>query len=486
MGANMKKQFHETAFALVCKNFFNSLYNKLNKTNPAKFYLVCAIVLGGILIFVTPPFQVPDEGAHFYRAYQISEGGFLPEHLEEGTGGTLPRSLQVVIDTSIPSNMYGNTDVKADPSLIKKALSQPLNADDRIETSFDNTALYSPIMYAPASLGIAISRAFGATPLVMLYVGRIFMLAAWVAALYFAIRILPYGKWAMAVLALSPMAIYQCASVSADAVALSMGALVVAWFVKLATQESCMSKKQWFLTLSLLLALGFVKQPYSLLGLSFAFLPSRLFISKKQKWQFIVSALVVVIGVTATWYLVSTSYYSVPAWISATREINPNKQLLFLLTHPWTFLHALANTHLSTYSDGLIMQAVGVFGSLEAPLPLWADLSYMFALLLAIGVSYGQKIMQKTQRILLFTLTALSFLAIDVLLYMSWSPYAALDVWGLQGRYYLVAMPGIVLPLIGSLEVKFRRVKSQFVIISLALIVLITSFLVILKRFWIA
>ena len=93
--------------------------------------------------------------------------------------------------------------------------------------------------------------------------------------------------------------------------------------------------------------------------------------------------------------------------------------------------------------------------------------------------------MQKTQRILLFTLTALSFLAIDVLLYMSWSPYAALDVWGLQGRYYLVAMPGIVLPLIGSLEVKFRKVKSPFVIISLMLIVLITSFIVILKRFWI-
>src|SRR5689334_2713329 len=42
-------------------------------TDGAVPYFVCGALGVLPLVFLTPPFQVPDEQYHFYRAYQISE-----------------------------------------------------------------------------------------------------------------------------------------------------------------------------------------------------------------------------------------------------------------------------------------------------------------------------------------------------------------------------------------------------------------------------
>lgn len=51
---------------------------------PERAFLLLAILLGVVFIFVTPPFEVPDEGAHFYRSYQVSVGRLLPQENGEG------------------------------------------------------------------------------------------------------------------------------------------------------------------------------------------------------------------------------------------------------------------------------------------------------------------------------------------------------------------------------------------------------------------
>ena len=40
----------------------------------AKMFLPLAWIFGTLFALITPPFQVPDEFQHFYRAYQVSEG----------------------------------------------------------------------------------------------------------------------------------------------------------------------------------------------------------------------------------------------------------------------------------------------------------------------------------------------------------------------------------------------------------------------------
>ncbi len=44
---------------------------------PRATLLCVGLAYGGLLLVVTPPFLAPDELAHFYRAYQISEGHLI-------------------------------------------------------------------------------------------------------------------------------------------------------------------------------------------------------------------------------------------------------------------------------------------------------------------------------------------------------------------------------------------------------------------------
>ena len=41
---------------------------------PEKAYLFLGLIFGILFLMITPPFQVPDEPQHFYRAFHVSEG----------------------------------------------------------------------------------------------------------------------------------------------------------------------------------------------------------------------------------------------------------------------------------------------------------------------------------------------------------------------------------------------------------------------------
>jgi uncharacterized membrane protein len=60
-------------------------------------FLVLSLVSGISITFVTPPFQVPDEPAHLYRSYAVSEGMLGARTTPQGTGAMLPASLRELV-----------------------------------------------------------------------------------------------------------------------------------------------------------------------------------------------------------------------------------------------------------------------------------------------------------------------------------------------------------------------------------------------------
>jgi hypothetical protein len=44
------------------------------------WFLAASLTFGGVLVFLTPPFQVPDEPGHFFRAYALTEGVVFAEN----------------------------------------------------------------------------------------------------------------------------------------------------------------------------------------------------------------------------------------------------------------------------------------------------------------------------------------------------------------------------------------------------------------------
>ena len=99
--------------------------------------------------------------------------------------------------------------------------SQPLNPSARKFVRFPNTALYSPLVYLPQSIGMAVGRLLGVSAPTLCLFGRICNLLAWVTLVFLAIRvtlvflairITPVYKWLFFVLALMPMSLFIATS----------------------------------------------------------------------------------------------------------------------------------------------------------------------------------------------------------------------------------------------------------------------------------
>lgn len=193
---------------------------------PEKAFVTIGLIFGILFLLITPPFQVADETAHFFRSYQVSEGQIVAEKQKNQVGGPLPQSL---VDTwqKVSSGIPNNPEIKQKPADIFSLLNLPLKSDNKIFGHFPNTSLYSPIPYLPQAAGMMLGKAFGLSPIILLYLGRIFNLLVWLLLGYISIKITPIFQWVFFLLALTPMSLFQAASLSADAVTNSLSILLI-------------------------------------------------------------------------------------------------------------------------------------------------------------------------------------------------------------------------------------------------------------------
>ena len=139
-----------------------------------------ALIFGSALVFLTPPFQVTDEFWHFFRAYQVSLGQFVAQTQDNTQGGILPVSLLKL--SSRFADLPFHPANKTSREKILDAGQILLDPDQKIFCKFPSSANYSPLVYAPQAIAIAIGRSLGLKPLGLLYIGREAALMAWTVA----------------------------------------------------------------------------------------------------------------------------------------------------------------------------------------------------------------------------------------------------------------------------------------------------------------
>ena len=60
---------------------------------PQIVVLILALTAGLGIVFVNAPFQSPDEGPHFWRAYHVSQGDWTSSRKGNAVGGEIPESV---------------------------------------------------------------------------------------------------------------------------------------------------------------------------------------------------------------------------------------------------------------------------------------------------------------------------------------------------------------------------------------------------------
>lgn len=219
------------------------LFIDFDKIKIQNVFLCMGLVLGMMYIFIVPIGGVPDEHAHWYKAYEVSLGYFKSDKNEEGYGGrALPFKLTGVVTLDFSGESQEGLNYIFEDSIkdldVRYEALKKLDYFDIKFIEFSNTAIYPAVSYLPQAAGIALTRMFTDSMRVQAYAARIVNFLVYMAIMYYAIKILPKKKNLLFLIAFLPVCVQQSASMSLDGLVMATATLLIAYTLSLIYPEN--------------------------------------------------------------------------------------------------------------------------------------------------------------------------------------------------------------------------------------------------------
>lgn len=424
-------------------------------------FVFLALIFGVAFVFAFPPLQTPDETTHFFRAYQVAEGGWISVKKDGLTGGELPRGLWDVHNEF--SRLPGHSDLKVRGGIkgCFKLLGRPLDRGDRVFVHFPNTVSYPPLLYLPQAFGIFLGNQFGISALALTYAGRLGNLLAWIGIGYLTIRRASFFRFVILGLSLLPLSLQQASSLSADAMVNSVGLLYIVLCFRAALIKERMTNADLFWIGALSLAIPMMKQAYLPLLLLLGIIPREKYPGEKFAWAYRAFLGLGGLCVFGAWsYLVSRIAVPMKA------EVEPLHQMQQVWQHPLEFLALLFRSYwINAYL--FIQQFLGHLGWLDVLLPK-ALMAFLAISLLTLALCDQYPSLALSWRLKAFGLFvgALCAAAMSLAIWVTWNPASSPIIEGIQGRHFIpFALLGLI-PLY-LLNPKLRLEPKRLTLLSL-------------------
>ncbi len=463
------------------------MLSRLNNIKPYNFFVVVAILFEIVFNIVTPPLQAPDEISHFYRAYQIADGHFLPERTKDRLGGHLP----VCFDEFVLPYTFAALNLKYTLSEQDVLRSAEVVFDKKNTQfkDFPSTTTYSAVSYLPQITALFIIKQFNCKVATLYYGGRIFSFLFWLIIMYFVIRIVPLYKWLFTIIILLPMNLYVANAFSADGVNNCLTFLFVALILKHIFSQNRVTTKDILVVFIILALLALAKFVFVSFILLLFLIPGHKFKSHLYRFGSIAVILVVTLIIFSYWsgiYLknyIKISDYD-PSYIynvGLSPCADPEAQKAYILDHGFYFFSVIYHSifdHPQTFLKGY----VGAFGQSDIFLPKGLYiLSYL--VILFIAVTEYNKMALTTAHKILFSMVALAaFVLILLSIHLMWDCVGEGVVDLVQGRYLIPVLPLLfILPGNKKFGLNFPYV---IIVLPLAVILNACSARAIYKRFY--
>ncbi len=412
---------------------------------PASVFVVLSLVFGMIALILTPPLRGPDEPAHFFRIYAIAQGEIIPTTADaDGRKGMfLPYRLYQDFEffEARRLNMFEKSG-----NVLDEFLRRPAPADGPpVFVAYAGSEGYNPVSYLPFVAAALVARLarldFIATFLLMRFAGLIAM----TAVIAYAIAVVPRLGWTFLFIAMLPAALYGRAVISPDGGALAYAMVVTALCLRAAHRMD--AGKLW--QQSLWMALCVLSKPPQLAFILLAAIirPPRQLLSH---WRAV--ALIVLPAVLLSVMWVIWGSVDMAAWRYfegakiAKEQFDPVWKLRYMLEHP---LHFPAQMLANVRDIGwLWWQLIGILGWLDTAMRAWV---YPVLSIVLVALCFIRLELDRRSRhwiALVAALTVLGYvLAHYLIFYLAWTPITAGHVEGVQGRYFVMALPVAALAL---------------------------------------
>ncbi len=449
---------------------------KQNSVKPENIFILFALIFGILLVFLIPPFQVADEPNHFFRSYQISTLQFIGHKRKDMSGGYIPISIKEFQKPYL--NLIKNTENKISPNFTLKQLKTNTDYKKLEFTDFRNTVLYFSAAYTPQAIGIAISRYLNAMPIFIFYTGRILNLLYFIILTYIAIKKIPIFKWALTLLALMPMTIYQASSLSVDAFLNSTCFFLIAYIFNCAYSDRKRIKKlELFNIVFFSILVVLTKLAYIFIPFLFLLIPKNKFKTGENYYITFFTMFFLIVVSAFLWGISIQSLY-----LPANIGVNPHEQFQFILTHPKTFLFA---TGQRLADAGLWYSMIGNLGWRDNLLPFSICITYLIFFVISILLDENKKLsINFKDKAVIFFITILSILSVAFFIYLSWDAVGAKKLVGVNGRYFIPFLPLLFFIFYNNKFNSHPICKYEKLLIFLILIILITTIICTFIRYY--
>jgi len=240
---------------------------RTDKSAASRTFLRPEVIVTLVILVVCIPYAILfpvgcglDEAEHVARVYQLAQGqlkgdvvgyaeGYPTDTEEEKAnaalwGGEVDSTL---IEVTL-ANKAAFAATADDGSPYEFSFPAWLDHDDDEATLelgdngtqtyvFSNTVVNAPTVYLPQLLGYLISSTFIKGAYVLVVAMRLFGIMAYAACVYVAVRTIPVGKWALAVVAALPNTLATVSCVSADTVTNALCFLAIAFLLRFALAD---------------------------------------------------------------------------------------------------------------------------------------------------------------------------------------------------------------------------------------------------------
>ena len=216
------------------------------KASMERIFAVCGLFLGILYLTVLPPLSAPDEVSHYISAYRLSSV-LLGQPAADEEGRVYIREQDAfILDGSLePGEGFPETGEEVGASVLGQTLTEQTyrtihdvgigkQGDNELVTTIRTPVATTPVAYLPQALGIAVGRLLGLGGIGLLYLGRLGNLMFYVAAVWYGMKRLPFGKEILFGVCLFPMTLHLTASFSYDTMILALSFLFTAVCLDLA------------------------------------------------------------------------------------------------------------------------------------------------------------------------------------------------------------------------------------------------------------
>lgn len=463
--------------AISRRGILPALSDRVKGLTARGLFLALALPVGLFLVFAIPPFQGLDEPSHFFRVYTISSGDIVESTRGHDAGAVLPDCL-----SDYGYGLY-REGTRPGPFHLRDYFTLPAGCATRPATfiPLDNTAIYSPVSYAPQVIGVTIARLLGAPIPIVFYAGRLLALLAYVGLVALALSIAHRGTLAILVVGLMPMSLTLGSQFSADGMTIAYSLVLVAAVIHCL----CDPRATWrgfLLVVAAASALALSKSTYFALAPLLCLVPNRLFPSTWSAVGAKIGALCLVGLLTGLWYLQVRG--NSPGGGAA--GIDPRLQVEYILHHKIWFAQFVAGTLFGPLTGYFtwpgFVSWIGFSRSVTAGTPVAPPLIVVAGIGL-VAIAYRAEMstaillskLSVARALLPIALVAGNAVLIVTALYLTVLPVGDKVLW-LQGRYLL---PLAAVPVISLLALQSRGVRERSILPIVPAVLVLLGYVVI-------